>query len=78
MSNEFELFDCDVYPDDDEPEHVCTCNVMHDDLEHAENLCSACGLMIVDPWAPAQELAVVKESLTTGELDAAQAQEWNP
>ena len=55
MSNEFELFDCDIYPDDDEPEHVCTCNVIHDDLETAENLCMACGLMIVDLWAPAQE-----------------------
>ena len=39
---------------DDEPEHVCTCSVIHDDLEHAENLCNACGLMIVDPWAPVQ------------------------
>ena len=33
--------------DDEEPEHVCSCNAMHDDLEHAENLCSACGLMLV-------------------------------
>lgn len=57
MSQEFELFDCDMYPDDDEPEHVCSCNAMHDDLEHAENLCSACGLMIVDPWASVQEAA---------------------
>lgn len=45
--------DIDLWVEDDEPEHVCTCNVMHDDLEHAENLCSACGLMIADPWGPA-------------------------
>jgi hypothetical protein len=50
MSGEFELFDCDMYPEDDEPEHICTCSADHDDLEHAENLCSACGLLIYDPW----------------------------
>ena len=48
--------------DDDESEAVCTCCVIHDDLEHAENLCNACGLMLVDPWAT----PVVTESLTTG------------
>lgn len=48
MSQEFELFDCDMYPPDDEPEDVCQCGAFHDDLEHGENLCSACGVQIVD------------------------------
>lgn len=50
------------YEEDDEPEHVCTCNVIHDDLEHAENLCSACGLMLYDPWAPTQVVTGEKDS----------------
>jgi len=54
--------DIDLWDEDDEPEHVCSCCVIHDDLEHAENLCSACGMMIVDPWAT----PVVKQSFTAG------------
>lgn len=56
-------WEVDGMMDDDEPEHVCSCNAMHDDLEYAENLCSACGLMIYDPWAPAQESSSGKEDV---------------
>lgn len=53
MSQEFELFDCDMYPPDDEPEAVCQCGAFHDDLEHAENVCGACGMQIIDIFGPA-------------------------
>ena len=56
MSGEFELYDRDDYDERDyEPSDVCECSAMHDDLEHAENICSACGLQIVDLFAPIQE-----------------------
>lgn len=53
MSDEFELFDCDMYPEDCEKEEVCQCGAFHDDLEHGENLCGACGLPIFDVFGPA-------------------------
>lgn len=52
MSQEFELFDCDIYPPDDEPEAACQCGAFHDDLEHAANLCGACGMPIIDIYGP--------------------------
>lgn len=52
MSQEFELFDCDMTPEDDEPEQVCQCGAFHDDLEHGENQCGACGLPIFDVFGP--------------------------
>lgn len=54
--------DIDLWDEDDEPEAVCTCNVIHDDLEHAENLCSACGLMLYDPWETVHVVTCEKDS----------------
>lgn len=35
-----------------EPDDVCQCGAFHDDLEHGENLCGACGLPIFDVFGP--------------------------
>lgn len=57
--SEFQPEDHDPYEgyDDPEPDTTCQCAAMHDDLEHAENLCSACGCPIIDIFAPVQIVA---------------------